>query len=240
MRRYPKNGGQFAVIWTDLLYEDSVPDSAKLLYGEIFRLSDAEGWCDASNKDFMELLGCSETTVRNLLKSLVAVNQISIEYLPQTEGQGGTCRRIFCGRKLAFTGGGVPAEICGGTRRNLRGVPAENCGGSQYKRKNNNTPLPPTEVFDAIDAYIGDDPEYRAAFEGFLKNRAAMKKPIRTARAINTIINRLRKVNQRETEIAMLDKATELNWLTVYPLKPDELPSARPDPAEDEEGFDGI
>ena len=56
MRRYPKNGGQFAVIWTDLLYEDSVPDSAKLLYGEIFRLSDAEGWCDASNKDFMELL----------------------------------------------------------------------------------------------------------------------------------------------------------------------------------------
>ena len=70
MRRNPKKGGQFAIIWVDLLYEDSVPATAKILFGEIYRLSGPDGWCDASNQDFMDLLGCSETTVRNLLKAL--------------------------------------------------------------------------------------------------------------------------------------------------------------------------
>lgn len=100
-----------------------------------------------------------------------------------------------------------------------------------------NNPLPPNEVLDAINAYIGDDPEYRAAFDGFLANRAAMKKPVRTARAINAIINRLRKVNDREVEIAMLDKATVNNWLTVYALKEDELPDVPNREAEDRDGI---
>lgn len=144
MRRYPKKGGQFAIIWVDLLYEDSVPQSAKILFGEIYRLSDADGWCDATNQDFMELLGCSETTVRNLLKSLVDVGQIRIVTEPNRAGKGGTKRRIFCARRLAPPEvHEVPAENCG-TRKNLRGVPAENCGSTYSKsNKNNNTPQPP-------------------------------------------------------------------------------------------------
>lgn len=95
-----------------------------------------------------------------------------------------------------------------------------------YKEKKKYIPpVSPMEVLDAVDAYIGDDPEYEAAFMGFLENRNALKKPVKTARAINGIINKLRKVNCREIEIAMLDKATERNWLTVYPLKPDEISS---------------
>jgi len=141
MRRYPEKGGQFAIIWVDLLYEDAVPASGKLLFGEIYRLSNADGWCDASNKEFMDLLGCSESTVRNLLRSLEDVGQIRVETQPKRDGSGGTERRIFCGRKLAPPDlGRVPAENCGypgGTRKNLRGVPAENCG--SYKVLNNNT-----------------------------------------------------------------------------------------------------
>lgn len=101
MRRHPKKGGQFAIIWVDLLYEDAVPATGKLLFGEIYRLSGPDGWCDASNQDFMDLLGCSETTVRNLLKALEDVGQIRVVTRPRREGAGGTERRIFCGRKLA-------------------------------------------------------------------------------------------------------------------------------------------
>ena len=104
------------------------------------------------------------------------------------------------------------------------------------KRTNKQTPIAPVEVFHAIEAYIGDDPEYQAAFEGFLENRTALKKPVKTARAINAVINRLRKVNHRETEIAMLDKAVEHNWLTVYPLKADELPDDTPTQVVEDEG----
>lgn len=242
MRRYPRKGGQFAIIWVDLLYEDAVPQSAKILYGEIYRLSGADGYCDASNQDFMDLLGCSETTIRNLLKALVDVGQIRIVSGPKRSGKGGTSRRIFCARRLAaLPQDEVPAENCGDSK-NLRGVPAENCGSTYLRNKKDNNPLyPPTEVSDAIEAYIGDDPEYQAAFDGFLANRKALKKPVLTSRAINAILNRLRRVCDREVEIAMLDKATEHNWLTVYPLKEDERPKgASAGTQGDEEGIDGL
>lgn len=138
MRRYPKKGGQFAIIWVDLLYEDSVPQSAKILFGEIYRLSNADGWCDASNEDFMDLLGCSENTVRNLLKALSDIGQIRMVTEPKRDGKGGTIRRIFCGRKLAPPDTGeVPPKNCG-TPKYLEGVPPKNCG-STYLKSNKKT-----------------------------------------------------------------------------------------------------
>ena len=102
----------------------------------------------------------------------------------------------------------------------------------EYKKKINKPPKAPKGglktpgfVLDCVDAFLGDDPEYQAAFSGFLENREALKKPVLTTRSINTIINKLRKVS-REEGIAMLDKAVERNWLTVYPLKADERPMA--------------
>lgn len=239
MRRYPKKGGQFAIIWVDLLYEDSVPQSAKILFGEIYRLSNADGWCDASNEDFMDLLGCSENTVRNLLKALSDIGQIRMVTEPKRDGKGGTIRRIFCGRKLAPPDTGeVPPKNCG-TPKYLEGVPPKNCGSTYLKsNKKSNTPIAPVEVFQAIEEYIGDDPEYRAAFDGFLANRAAIKKPVKTVRAISRIINRLRVVNCREVEIAMLDKATVNNWLDVYPLKPDEMPQQEQDSQKEAFGWE--
>ena len=239
MRRYPKKGGQFAIIWVDLLYEDSVPQSAKILFGEIYRLSDADGWCDASNEDFMDLLGCSENTVRNLLKALSDIGQIRMVTEPKRDGKGGTVRRIFCGRKLAPPDTGeVPPKNCS-TPKYLEGVPPKNCGSTYLKsNKKSNTPIAPVEVFQAIEEYIGDDPEYRDAFYGFLANRAAIKKPVKTVRAISRIINRLRVVNCREVEIAMLDKATVNNWLDVYPLKPDELPQQEQDSQKEAFGWE--
>ena len=239
MRRYPKKGGQFAIIWVDLLYEDSVPQSAKILFGEIYRLSDADGWCDASNEDFMDLLGCSENTVRNLLKALSDIGQIRIQTEPKRDGKGGTVRRIFCGRKLAPPDTGeVPPKNCS-TPKYLEGVPPKNCGSTYLKsNKKSNTPIAPIEVLQAIEEYIGDDPEYRAAFDGFLANRAAIKKPVKTVRAISRIINRLRVVNCREVEIAMLDKATVNNWLDVYPLKPDEMPQQEQDSQKEAFGWE--
>ena len=239
MRRYPKKGGQFAIIWVDLLYEDSVPQSAKILFGEIYRLSDADGWCDASNEDFMDLLGCSENTVRNLLKALSDIGQIRMVTEPKRDGKGGTIRRIFCGRKLAPPDtGAVPPKNCS-TPKYLEGVPPKNCGSTYLKsNKKSNTPIAPVEVFQAIEEYIGDDPEYRDAFYGFLANRAAIKKPVKTVRAISRIINRLRVVNCREVEIAMLDKATVNNWLDVYPLKPDELPQQEQDSQKEAFGWE--
>lgn len=233
MRRYPEKGGQFAIIWVDLLYEDSVPATAKLLYGEIYRLSNADGWCDASNEVFCDLLGCSENTVRNLLKALVRVGQISIHTEPCRNGKGGTIRRIFCGRRLAVPEepetGGTPKFLEGGTPKNLEGVPPKSCGDTYTKSNSKGIPpIVPREVLSLCSAYAGEDGELLEAILGLLENRAAMKKPVKTTRAMNGILNKLDKLSggDRGMKLALLDKATVSNWLTVFPLKPDELPSA--------------
>lgn len=109
----------------------------------------------------------------------------------------------------------------------------------ESKRKRNKTPKAPKRglktpgfVWDCVDAFLGDDPEYQAAFSGFLENREALKKPVLTTRSINTILNKLRQVS-REEGMAMLDKATNRNWLTVYPLDEDERPSRFQTPVDD-------
>lgn len=261
MRRNPKKGGQFAIIWVDLLYEDSVPATAKILFGEIYRLSGPDGWCDASNQDFMDLLGCSETTVRNLLKALEDVGQIRVETRPRRGGSGGTERYIFCGRKLAppevF---GVPAENCGypgGTRKNLRGVPAENCG-STYSKSNKKSIPPispkgdaggtkkkkregletPPEVWAAVRNYAGEDLELLAALMDFLQCRELRKNPVLTARSFNTLTAKLgRLAPDRAMKIYLLDYATSHNWDSVYEPKKDELPARPGREAGDEDGI---
>lgn len=90
----------------------------------------------------------------------------------------------------------------------------------------------PGFVWECVENFLGDDPDYWDAFSGFLENREALKKPVLTTRSVNTILNKLRKVN-REEGMAMLDKAVERNWLTVYPLDEDERPGRLQTPADD-------
>lgn len=244
MRRYPENGGQFAIIPVELLYEDSVPATAKLLYGEIYRLANADGWCETSNKDFCELLGCNENTVRNLLKALARVGQISIHTEPRHGETGGTIRRIFCGRRLAIPDeGGCPQKIVGGTPKNVEGVPPKICGDTYTKSNNKNIPpIVPHEILSLCEAYAGGDVELLGAILGLLENRAAAKKsPVKTTRAMNGILSKLDKLSGggRELKLALLEKATVSNWLTVFPLKPDEMP-AHSAVGYNEEGYDGI
>lgn len=102
-------------------------------------------------------------------------------------------------------------------------------------------PIVPQEIFKRCAAYAGEDKEILDAILGFLENRALAKKsPVKTTRAMNGILNKLDKLSggDRALKLALLDKATVSNWLTVFPLKPDELPVS--DAVYNEEGYDGI
>lgn len=213
----------FAVITGPVLDDRVLSDSAKLLYGRITSLADREGYCWATNEYLSNLTGYGVRTITRLVAQLEQQGHVAMEVVPASK-KGGRERRIYIGAQAArgLDRIGQGSQIClDGIAKN-----GQTLLNSMNNKKDNNPLYPPKEVSDAIDSYIGDDPEYRAAFEDFLRNRRAMKKPVLTVRAINAIINRLRKVNHRETEIAMLVVAVEKNWLTVYPLRPDELPGA--------------
>jgi hypothetical protein len=61
----------FAVIPANIRYDESLPPNAKLLYGEITALCNAEGYCWASNKYFADLYGVSISSIKRWIKSLI-------------------------------------------------------------------------------------------------------------------------------------------------------------------------
>lgn len=127
--------GYYAIIPAPVLFDEDMPDRAKLLYGVMSTMTGMTGYCFASNSYLMRLFGISERTLQNYLRSLKDAGAIRIE-----DGDGGSStRKIYCGiNPLNRT----PAKICGGSRKNLRGSPAEICGDNK-KEINNKTDHPP-------------------------------------------------------------------------------------------------
>lgn len=62
----------------DEILKRDISDGAKILYGELSRLSTKEGYCFASNKYLGELVNKRERTIQNLLKELKENNLIKI------------------------------------------------------------------------------------------------------------------------------------------------------------------
>lgn len=220
----------FTTVYRDVAQDERLSLKARGLFLLMQSLPDDWNYTVAG---LAKKAGAGKDQIRSGLKELLDVGYLVKE---QTHDEGGKfAGNVYILQEEAPPLSGNPSTGNPSTVFPLTENPTEHNKDKKNKEKKN--PLPPVEVYDAIESYIGDDPEYREAFEGFLANRTAMKKPVRTARAINTIINRLRKVNHRETEIAMLDKATESNWLTVYALKEDELPQQGNRESEDRDGI---
>lgn len=71
----------FAIIPSEVRYDNNLKDKAKLLYGEITALSDKYGYCYASNKYFAELYNITITTVSLLIKNLIDSGYIESEII---------------------------------------------------------------------------------------------------------------------------------------------------------------
>ena len=158
--------GFWAVIPAAVRYDPRLPPNAKLLYAEISSLTDAEGFCFASNGYFQRLFELSERTIQNLLRALQDGGYIRIE-----DGNGGSGRRkIFAGINPV---GENPAENCGVTPQKIAGGGAKNCTHNKKEnRKENNPPKAPQGAAGASGGIhrgaAGDiwDPD---AFEAFWK-----------------------------------------------------------------------
>lgn len=83
----------WAVLPAAVRYDPKIPASAKLLYAEISSLTDACGFCWASNAYFERLYDLSERTIIRLIRALEAAGYIRIE---DAEG-GAATRKIYAG-----------------------------------------------------------------------------------------------------------------------------------------------
>lgn len=78
----------WAVLPAAVRYDPEIPASAKLLYAEISSLTDARGYCWASNAYFERLYDLSERTIVRLIRALEKAGYIRI-----LDAGGGSARR---------------------------------------------------------------------------------------------------------------------------------------------------
>lgn len=86
--------GYYAIIPSDVRYDDSIPPAAKLLYGEISALIGAEGFCFASNDYFAELYKTTRETIARQLTKLEQAGHIQRVIEKAPSGQI-TARKIY-------------------------------------------------------------------------------------------------------------------------------------------------
>lgn len=229
----------YAIIPATVRYDDQIPANAKLLYGEISSLLDADGVCFASNQYFANLFGWTGKTVSRLINQLVAAGHLLSVIVHDDSGQ-------VVDRKIMIP---VSANDGQGIPKNVH-TPPQNCPIDQYilkeinkeksqtgKKSAGRTPkadFDPKPLFvewitNAIPRLAGEQPANRLnavyiALCQFAENRVAMKKPIPSKAAVTAILNRLVKftagaADRVDAIIDLLETATSSNWQTVYAPK---------------------
>jgi len=149
--------GYYSVIPATVRYDDSIPASAKLLYGEISALVGSEGFCYASNAHFAELFKLSERTISSLISSLQKGGYITVELERDNAGQV-TSRKLYL---TASAVGGRPLEkIFYTPRKNFQEGIEENfqCINTSI----NNTPQSPPEGGGPSGKRRERSPQYKA------------------------------------------------------------------------------
>ena len=209
-----KRKAGYTVLPNAVLRDDRLNLQTKGLFCMMLSLPD--GW-EFSVKGLATLAVCSRDKIRAALENLEAAGYLLREQARTETGS-------FAGNIYVLYDE-VPPPLLGfpATEKPLPGNPTQ--VNKEEVTKEKRTPIAPKEVLDAARKYVGGDRELADALYGLLENRAKIRKPVQTLRSLNGILRDLDKHSggDRSVKIAMLQKATTSNWLTVYALKPDEV-----------------
>ena len=134
--------GYYAVIPANVRYDKRLTANAKLLYGELTALAQAEGFCFASNEYFAELYDLSVDRISRLLGTLEKTGYITREVLRDPETNAVTGRKIWI---IPPTGqeDTPPGKNNGTSRQKYRDPPGKNDGDNNINN-NNIPPISPT------------------------------------------------------------------------------------------------
>lgn len=217
---------RFTVLYKSAIEDKRLPLDARGLLAIMVGLP--EGW-QYSVKGLAAYVGVSKDTIRRLLGKLEDVGYLVREQTHDANGH-------FSGNVYVLLDEAPP--LSGNTddgenrqrEKPSSGFPTQ-INTKRTKEEKKQTPIAPAEVVEVVEKYCGEDDELREWIMGLLENRIKInrRKSVETERAMSGILRKLDKLSdgRREVKIALLDKAISMNWLTVYELKPDEMPAVR-------------
>lgn len=133
----------YAIVPSEIRYDNNLSDSEKLLYAEITALTNSHGYCWSTNAYFAKLYGVTERTISRRINNLKEKGYIDVE-LVRDKKSDKTLRKIkIVGRQNCL--GGVDNSVHRGVDKNVY----HNNTSNKNNTSNNNNPYNPLkEMFD--------------------------------------------------------------------------------------------
>jgi hypothetical protein len=197
-------------------YDERLSPNAKLLYGEIAALTNAYGYCWATNRYFAELYGFTPKSVSALVGQLREAGYIRVEIDKKAEDGHVNVRRIWLSDVPNGTDRGIPFLKDTYPAKKGEGIPRK--VKENITSLNNKTPIAPKDVLDRLEAYAGDDKELREALLGYAEMRKNKHQPIATERTLTLLLRNLDKFSggNRESKIKILDYSTLGSYTGIF------------------------
>lgn len=233
--------GYWAVIPANIRYDRQLTTTAKLLYAEISSMAQVNGYCWATDKYFADLFICSVSTITRSIRSLADGGYIRIE---KTSNIRGLERRIFCGVYPAKGGIVKNDDTLDDIVKNddtpivknddtppSTHINRNNKRENTRARENEHSRKASREVQTVFQRFVeeqkAEPTKLLISLMDFADSRRNLKKPM-TGLAATRLAAKLHRLSGGRVDvmIAMLDKAIEMGWTSVYPLKADEMPQA--------------
>ncbi len=247
-----KSAAYYAIIPANVRYHQQLSANAKLLYGEISALTTREGYCFASNQYFADLY---QVTPRSIIRM---VGQLESCGFIRTEEERDPATGRVRGRRI-YLAVSAPGEHPGDKKVTPAG---QNCQGEgdnfvtplliinnnkDINRAGNGNAEKPDAVRAQFASWVQTQadawPEQATAklldaFAGFQDERKRNKKPLRSARAVTLLCNRLAEYSGGNPAAMadMLDEATLKGWQSVYPPDAGKSSSGRQKAAREDDG----
>ena len=204
--------GYYGILPANIRYDKNLKPMEKIMYSELTALSNKNGYCNATNSYFAELYEVSKNTVSLWIGDLEKAGYIKTKLIYETGTKIIKERRIYISDPI--------------TKNDDTPITKNDDTPITKNREDNNTSINNTRLI-LKEKYKKEKPEliYFIASQGiskeyeeklleFLEYRRKIKKPIKTIRAINCILNEFRNTGEKHA-ISCIDFAMDREYIGV-------------------------
>ena len=211
--------GYYGILPANVRYDKNLKPMEKIMYSELTALSNKNGYCNATNSYFAELYEVSKNTVSLWIGDLEKAGYIKTKLIYESGTKNIKERRIYIADPITKNDDTYYEKEVDPITKNDDTPITKN-------REDNNTSINNTRLI-LKEKYKKEKPEliYFIASQGiskeyeeklleFLEYRRKIKKPIKTIRAINCILNEFRNTGEKHA-ISCIDFAMDREYIGV-------------------------
>lgn len=210
--------GYYGILPASIRYDKNLKPMEKIMYSELTALSNKNGYCNATNSYFAELYEVSKNTVSLWISDLEKAGYIKTKLIYEAGTKIIKERRIYISDPITKNDDTYhEKEVDPITKNNDTPITKNSednntsINNTRIILKENKKEKP--ELIDFITSQ-GISKEYEDKLLEFLEYRKKIKKPIKTVRAINCILNEFKNTGEKHA-ISCIDFAMDREYIGV-------------------------